>query len=151
MPSIKAIYKEGKDEFTVMGYNAGDRNIFDSAPPSEAIKRYAAPLGQFMDSLHNEGTRSAYACAEAEALAKLLTLAPATIDFSEIRFSCPISDVYLLWEPCRNCSAWLTADGGFAARRVYKLSDNIINLLNPVKIQKGFDTTDEKQFPKLGK
>lgn len=145
MPHIRAYYgnKVG------IGYNANDRKKHNKTPPSIAIKSKAAPLGQFMDSLHNEGTRSAYACAEAQALAKLLNIVSSSVDFSEIRFSCPISDIYLLWEPCRNCSTWLTADGGFAAGRIYKISDNIINLLSPVQKTQKIDLKSETEFPKL--
>lgn len=128
MPTIQAT----NGTTTVTGRNASERL---TPAPSVAIKAYANPLGNFMDTLRNEADgRSAYACAEADALAQLLTVVGSTIDFGSIRFSRPTGEGGLeLWQPCGNCSAWMDKASGWGSSQTYKLTDDIIAKLSPKK------------------
>jgi hypothetical protein len=126
MPEIYAKY----DKTTVTGYNAAERigSISDAAP-SVAITQFAPRLGTFMDSIRREGNRSAYACAEAQALALLVASVVGATDFSKIEFSVPTSDSgLLLWQPCGNCSEWLVQKNGWGSSRTYKLNDVALEL-----------------------
>ncbi len=146
MPEIVATYEQQ----TVTGFNAGEREA-DQAP-SISIYRIAPVLAKIMDELKNEGERSAYACAEADALAQILTAIGAGIDYKKIVFSRPNSDAgVILWEPCKNCSAWLVKVSGSGTEVKYKLAEHILNKLCPPQTS-SFDNTVilEKDWPTPG-
>lgn len=150
MPGIRARY----DRTEVTGYNASDRTgSISSEAPSIKIKQYATKLGNFMDALNKENGRSAYACAEAQALALLLGLVGDTIDFSQIEFSVPTSDSgLLLWHPCKNCGEWMEFKNGWGPSRKYKLNAAALKLVpsTPSTSTSSFSVTDyDKEFPKL--
>ena len=105
MPDITASY----NGTTETGRNAVDRPFGDRAAPSVSISNNAQSLFDYMESLDEQNGRSPYACAEAQALAKLLiSLDVIPQKLSKIIFSRPTSnDGYVLWKPCGNCSSWL--------------------------------------------
>lgn len=127
MPGITAEYGKTK----VVGYNAADRTgSISREAPSIKIKRYAEKLGDLMDKLDKERGRSAYACAEAQALALLLGTVGEAIDFSKIVFGVPNSDGgYLLWHPCGNCAEWLEQKEGWGSSRTYGLKKAVLALV----------------------
>lgn len=148
MPSISASY-EGT---TVIGYNAGERPFGQTTPPSVAISQYAEPLFKLMEGLKNEGDRSAYACAEAQALSMILASKNGLLDFDKIEFGRPTSDSEkLLWNPCRNCSAWLEQKSGWGPSVKYKLAAAVVELLSPkVKAVNTGSGSYDTNFPPLG-
>lgn len=131
MPDIKAIY--GNIEVT--GRNAENRPDGDTAPPSDAIKRVCPQLAVKLGNLDKEA-RSAYACAEAQALAKILEAIPAQANYDKIVFTRPTeADGKILWEPCRNCSQWLVPIPSFwGSQKTYRLSDEVLGMLPKVQI-----------------
>lgn len=133
MPTCKATYKT----FSETGENASDRPTGDKAAPSVNIEMYAKPLADFMSKLDGGG-RSAYACAEAQALAKLLGQVGETIDFAQIVLSRATSDGGVnLWAPCANCAQWLTESGGWGPDKKFKLAQNVLSVLAPKKKETG--------------
>lgn len=105
MPEITAFYCDIRRT----GQNAVDRPEGDREAPSVSISANAPKLFNFLETLDKKNGRSPYACAEAQALAKLLAaLKPVPNKLSKIMFTQPTSHSgYLLWELCGNCKEWL--------------------------------------------
>jgi hypothetical protein len=133
---------------TVTGLNANARPAGDNAPPSVAITARAAALATIMNGLNNQG-RSAYACAEAQALAKLLLAVNPPVAYGDIEFSCANAQGGLeLWPLCANCAGWLTQKNGFGATKKFRLSDAALLALNPPPAQ-AVPANDNANFPGL--
>jgi len=143
MPDCEAMY--GGLKF--VGRNAAERPQGDKAMPSVNIHSYAKALADVMDKLTEEA-RNSYACAEAQALAKLLGHFKENTDFAKITFTGAKSDGgRLLWQPCGNCASWLQQGGGWGPDAQYKLKDSIVASLSPQK-SKGFKLQKD-DFPAL--
>jgi hypothetical protein len=143
MPEIQA--KLGNTTRT--GLNAVNRPAGDRTPPSTSIRANAPQLADIMDNLNKQG-RSAYACAEAQALAKLLSALNAPFNFGEIEFNCPTDcDGKELWLLCGNCLEWLAKKSGFGSEKKFKISEGVLLKLNPPPAAAfNFNQND---FPKL--
>ena len=144
MPNIKAIY--GNIEVT--GRNAENRPNGDTAPPSEAIKRVSPKLAIKLGGLDKE-SRSAFACAEAQALAKILEAIPPQANYDKIIFTRPTeADGKILWEPCKNCSEWvIPIPSFFATQKTYRLSDEVLGMLPKIQQAAPAAPNFNEQFP----
>jgi hypothetical protein len=110
MPTITAEHNGTR----AVGNNASERPIGDTEAPSVSISNNAPrTFFNHLETLHYHD-RSAYACAEAQALSKLLATPEVNITrLSDIRFNTPNShDGHLRWAPCDNCLSWLESSGG---------------------------------------
>ncbi|GAB3792495.1 hypothetical protein [Dyella agri] len=153
MPKIYASYlgKISGKRISREGFNANERARGNRRAPSINIKKYAPKLGELMDGLKLE-SRSAYACAEAQALAKLLgAINNFGLDFSQIEFSRPTSDSgLLLWSPCQNCSSWMSLKSGGGSTGIYKIKDEVVAQLHPKESPRFSINIDSKtEFPDL--
>lgn len=123
MPEITATY----GSITVAGKNFKDRkSIFDiSFPTRSMIWTYAPGFAAIMETYH-EHQRSAYSCAEADALGLLLSrlAGQPNVDHGNIEFSIATSDSGKeLWQPCKNCAKWLNEGTGFGRDRKFRLNN----------------------------
>lgn len=131
MPVITATYGKLKEE----GRNKVDREEGDEHP-SVQIKLASQSLAGWMGSLAKvkgiDGKpRSAFSCAEAQALSRILHVARAPVDWTKIRFAIATDETgHELWAPCDNCSAWLASAGGFGSERTYKISEEALKKIN---------------------
>lgn len=143
MPGITVEYGETK----VVGYNAAVRAGSISRDASSIkIKQYAEKLGDFMDTLNKERGRSAYACAEAQALASLLDAVGGTV----IVFGVPNSDGgYVLWHSCGNCSEWPEQKGGWGSSRSYGLNEAALALVVSTSPSVPSPSLSSSDFPPL--
>jgi hypothetical protein len=158
MPEVKVraryFTRFGREEVGV-GYNAEERPLFNRDSPSTDIAEKSMNLVKFMDGINKIG-RSAYACAEAQALSNLLMKLLPPIDYSLIKFDRPTAEGGLeLWKPCENCMEWLTEAGGTGTQSTYKLSGKVLELLSkepssvkPKKVE--LKLNDDNEFPSLG-
>lgn len=123
MPDVIAKY----GNVTALGRSAEDRKLWEmsfGSPPSQNIRAYMPGLANLMDTWKAH-QRSAYACAEADALAALLGKLgnQANIRHNEFEFGVAKSDEgKVLWQPCDNCSKWLDEGRGFGPERTYRLN-----------------------------
>ena len=123
MPDVNAKY----GQVTALGHSAEDRKLWEmsfGSPPSQNIRAYLPGLAKLMDTWKAH-QRSAYACAEADALANLLGKLgnQANMRYDEFEFSIAKSDGgQVLWQPCDNCSKWLDEGRGFGPERTYRLN-----------------------------
>ena len=131
MPVITATYGQVHRE----GRNLVDRATRDEHPGIQ-IKLASQPLASWMESLAKvNGTdgkaRSAFSCAEAQALSRILRAVGAPVDWTRIRFFIATDETgHELWAPCENCSAWLEHAGGFGSERTYKISEEALTKIN---------------------
>lgn len=130
MPTISADFNHGHNHGPIYahGENAVDRPRRDRRPPSNNVSAYAPALYAHINAV-NELRRSPWACAEAQALSKLLWYirnAGYVIDLSRITFSRPTGyNGRELWHPCKNCEAWLEKSGGWGPDVTYKIRDEL--------------------------
>lgn len=126
MPTITAHFDHGHDRAPIVahGENAVDRKVGDRRPPSMNVQAYTPELYNHINAV-NRVQRSPWACAEAQALSKLLwgiRSAGYVIDLSRITFGRPTGyDGAELWTPCDNCLEWLEQAGGWGPDVTYRI------------------------------
>ena len=137
---------------SAIGRNVENRAEGDRTPPSGMIRLKAPLLADIMDNL-NRGGNSAYACAEAHALAKLLRFLHAPINFRAIEFNCPVgfqTNGRELWELCSNCLGWLDKKSGWGPYKKFKIAEEILNVLQPPPTAAfNLNLESDVHFPKL--
>jgi hypothetical protein len=129
--------------------------------PIIKIRRASPLFAGYLDALAKETdtsgkARSAFSCAEAQALSKLLGHVGAAVDWQKIRFAIATDDTgHELWTPCANCSAWLTLDSGWGSTRTYKISEEGLNKINgtasTASATQNLDLGNKTIWPELGK
>lgn len=138
MPNVIATYGDKRS----IGSNLADRNKMFALAFGDArtnLRVYADGFARWLDALKNEGGRSAFSCAEADALSGLLMQLTwqARTDgthFEGIVFSRAVGEGGSeLWHPCANCQAWLEEAGGWGPDKTYKLNATALSYLQPVK------------------
>jgi hypothetical protein len=88
------------------------------------IDQLSSSLRTTMEALQEE-SRSAFSCAEAHAVALLISAG--TVDLSSIRLSIALDETGSeLVLPCGNCQAWLDQIEGFGSTRTYKIKPKLI-------------------------
>jgi len=126
MPTITANFNHGHGHGPIYarGENATDRPLGDRRAPSINVRAYAPELYAHINAV-NQLRRSPWACAEAQALSKLLWFirrAGYAIDLSRITFGRPTGyDGAELWSPCDNCQEWLEQAGGWGPDVTYRI------------------------------
>lgn len=125
MPKVVARWDKNEAD----GHNIKDRSLFSlSFDPASMLKMHAPKFAALLEQTNNEGGRSAFSCAEADALSCLLMKLKwyAGTDgahFADIEFGrATAEDGKELWHPCKNCSVWLEEKGGWGADKTYRLT-----------------------------